>query len=119
MIADSPFAGERFPTAWKQWLRPQTKDEYQDHMAAFDHLARIKSMLSPPQAYSSKLSRGCRERIGELNLTLRTRNERKQKAEAERKKRRQKTGGLSRFGHFHFPFVNLGQKLGESASIRK
>jgi hypothetical protein len=37
---------------------------------SFDHLARIKSMLSPPHAFSEQAVLRLRERIGELNLTL-------------------------------------------------
>jgi len=37
---------------------------------AFDHIARIKSMLSPPHAYSEQAIMRLRERIGELNLLL-------------------------------------------------
>jgi hypothetical protein len=37
---------------------------------AFDHIARIKSMVSPPLALSEVVVSRLRERIGELNLLL-------------------------------------------------
>ena len=71
MVADST-STERATTAWEAMVRAANEARInKTHWnRAFDHLARIKSMLSPPLAYSEQAVARIRERIGELNLTL-------------------------------------------------
>lgn len=71
MIADSNSTG-RVTTAWEAMVKAANEGRItRAHMSrAFDHLARIKSMISPPMAYSEQAVARIRERIGELNLTL-------------------------------------------------
>jgi beta-N-acetylhexosaminidase len=71
MIADSHSPG-RATAAWEAMVNAANEGRItKTHIGrAFDHLARIKSMLSPPQAYSEVAVSRLRERIGELNLTL-------------------------------------------------
>lgn len=71
MIADSS-SSERATTAWEAMVKAARDGRItKTHIGrAFDHIARIKSMLSPPQAYSEQAVTRLRERIGELNLTL-------------------------------------------------
>ena len=71
MIADSK-STERATTAWEAMVKAANEERInKTHWnRAFDHLARIKSMLSPPLAYSDQAVARIRERIGELNLTL-------------------------------------------------
>jgi len=52
-------------------VKAANEDDYQDpHRPRPSPPRRIKSMLSPPQAYSEQAISRLRERIGELNLTL-------------------------------------------------
>ena len=71
MIANSN-STERATTAWEAMVKAANEGRItRAHMSrAFDHLARIKSMISPPMAYSEQAVARIRERIGELNLTL-------------------------------------------------
>jgi beta-N-acetylhexosaminidase len=71
MIANSS-STERATTAWEAMVKAANEGRItKTHIGrAFDHLARIKSMISPPQAYSEQAVARIRERIGELNLTL-------------------------------------------------
>ena len=71
MVADSHAPG-RATAAWDAMVKAANDGRITStHIGrAFDHIARIKSMLSPPQAYSEQAIARLRERIGELNLTL-------------------------------------------------
>lgn len=71
MIADSD-STERATTAWEAMIKAANEGRITGtHISrAFDHLARIKSMISPPMAYSEQAIARIRERIGELNLML-------------------------------------------------
>ena len=71
MIADSR-SPERATVAWEAMVNAAREGRItKAHISrSFDHLARIKSMLSPPQAYSEQAVLRLRERIGELNLIL-------------------------------------------------
>src|ERR1041384_1058454 len=71
MIADSD-STERATTAWEAMVKAAKDGRITpSHISrAFDHLARIKSMVSPPLAYSEQAVARIRERIGELNLVL-------------------------------------------------
>jgi beta-N-acetylhexosaminidase len=71
MIADSHSPG-RAAAAWEAMVKAATEGRItKAHISrSFDHLARIKSMLSPPHAYSEQAVSRLRERIGELNLVL-------------------------------------------------
>lgn len=71
MIADSS-STERASTTWEAMIKAANEGRInKTHWnRAFDHLARIKSMLSPPLAYSEQAIARIRERIGEVNLTL-------------------------------------------------
>jgi beta-N-acetylhexosaminidase len=71
MIADSS-STERATMTWEAMIKAANEGRInKTHWnRAFDHLARIKSMLSPPLAYSEQAIARIRERIGELNLTL-------------------------------------------------
>jgi beta-N-acetylhexosaminidase len=71
MVADSQSPG-RATAVWETMVNAAKEGRItKSHIArAFDHLARIKSMLSPPLAYSEQAVSRLRERIGELNLTL-------------------------------------------------
>jgi len=71
MIADAS-SPERATASWEAMVKAAQEGRItKTHISrAFDHIARIKSMLSPPQAYSEQAVVRLRERIGELNLTL-------------------------------------------------
>jgi hypothetical protein len=71
LIADS-HSPERATSAWEAMVNAAQEGRItKTHISrAFDHIARIKSMLSPPQPYSEQAVSRLRERIGELNLTL-------------------------------------------------
>lgn len=71
MIANSS-STERASAAWEAMVKAANEGRItRAHMSrAFDHLARIKSMISPPLAFSEQAIARIRERIGELNLTL-------------------------------------------------
>ena len=71
MIADTS-STERATAAWEAMVKAANEGRItKAHMSrAFDHLARIKAMISPPLAYSEQAIARIRERIGELNLTL-------------------------------------------------
>jgi beta-N-acetylhexosaminidase len=69
MIADSH---EHATAAWEAMVKAAGESRITTlHISrAFDHIARIKSMLSPPHAYGEQAISRVRERIGELNLLL-------------------------------------------------
>jgi beta-N-acetylhexosaminidase len=71
MIADSHSPG-RAAASWEAMVKAANEGRItKAHISrSFDHIARIKSMLSPPQAYSDQAVARLRERIGELNLVL-------------------------------------------------
>ncbi|MEK6410252.1 MAG: glycoside hydrolase family 3 N-terminal domain-containing protein [Acidobacteriota bacterium] len=71
MIADSHSPG-RASAAWEAMVTAARDGRItKTHISrSFDHIARIKSMLSPPHAYSEQAVIRLRERIGELNLAL-------------------------------------------------
>jgi len=71
MIADSHSPG-RATAAWEAMVKAANDGRItRGHISrSFDHIARIKSMLSPPLAYSDQAVTRLREHIGELNLTL-------------------------------------------------
>jgi beta-N-acetylhexosaminidase len=71
MISDSD-STERATTAWEAMVKAANEGRITaSHISrAFDHLARIKSMISPPLSYSEQAVARIRERIGELNLML-------------------------------------------------
>jgi len=71
MIADSS-STEHATSAWEAMVKAANDGRItRAHISrAFDHIARIKSMISPPQAFSEQAVARVRERIGELNLTL-------------------------------------------------
>jgi beta-N-acetylhexosaminidase len=71
MIADSS-STEHATAAWEAMVKAANDGRItRVHIGrAFDHIARIKSMISPPQAFSEQAVARVRERIGELNLTL-------------------------------------------------
>ena len=71
MIANSS-STDRANAAWEAMVKAANEGRItRAHMSrAFDHLARIKSMISPPLAFSEQAIARIRERIGELNLTL-------------------------------------------------
>jgi len=71
LISDSG-STERANAAWEAMVKAAEEGRItKTHIGrAFDHIARIKSMLSPPHAYSEQAITRLRERIGELNLTL-------------------------------------------------
>jgi len=71
MIADSG-STERANAAWEAMVKAAEDGRItRTHIGkAFDHIARIKSMLSPPHPYNEQAVVRLRERIGELNLTL-------------------------------------------------
>jgi beta-N-acetylhexosaminidase len=63
---------ERATAAWEAMVKAAEEGRItKSHISrSFDHLARIKSMLSPPHPYSDLAVTKLRERIGELNLIL-------------------------------------------------
>lgn len=71
MIADAR-SPDRATAAWEAMVKAAQEGRItRTHISrSFDHIARIKSMLSPPHAYSEQAVARLRERIGELNLTL-------------------------------------------------
>ncbi|HKA17096.1 MAG TPA: glycoside hydrolase family 3 N-terminal domain-containing protein [Blastocatellia bacterium] len=71
MVADSS-STDRATGAWEAMIKAAEQGRItKTHISrAFDHIARIKSMLSPPHTYSEQAVARLRERIGELNLTL-------------------------------------------------
>lgn len=71
MIADST-SHERANAAWEAMVNAaQAGRITKTHIGrAFDHIARIKSMISPPHAFSDQAVSRMRERIAELNLIL-------------------------------------------------
>jgi beta-N-acetylhexosaminidase len=71
MITDSHSPG-RASAAWEAMVKAATEGRItKAHISrSFDHIARIKSMLSPPHAYNEQSVPRLRERIGELNLIL-------------------------------------------------
>jgi beta-N-acetylhexosaminidase len=71
LISDSG-STERANAAWEAMVKAAEAGRItKTHIGrAFDHIARIKSMLSPPHPYSEQAVARLRERIGELNLTL-------------------------------------------------
>jgi hypothetical protein len=58
--------------AWRAMVRAAEEGRItRAHISrAFDHIARIKSMVSPPHAQSEMAVLRLRERIAELNLVL-------------------------------------------------
>jgi beta-N-acetylhexosaminidase len=71
MIATS-HSPDRATAAWEAMVNAAREGRItKTHISrSFDHLARIKSMLSPPHPYSDQAVSRMRERIGEINLTL-------------------------------------------------
>ncbi|HJZ67634.1 MAG TPA: glycoside hydrolase family 3 N-terminal domain-containing protein [Blastocatellia bacterium] len=69
MIADSH---EHATAAWEAMVKAVGESRITtSHISrAFDHIARIKSMISPPHAFSEQAITRLRERIGEVNLLL-------------------------------------------------
>jgi beta-N-acetylhexosaminidase len=63
---------ERATAAWEAMVKAAEEGRItKTHIGrAFDHIARIKSMVSPPHPFSEQAVARIRERIGELNLTL-------------------------------------------------
>jgi hypothetical protein len=63
---------ERVMAAWQGMVEAAQKGRItKTHISrAFDHIARIKSMISPPLAQSEMTIARLRERIAELNLVL-------------------------------------------------
>jgi beta-N-acetylhexosaminidase len=63
---------ERVMTAWQGMVEAAQRGRItKTHISrAFDHIARIKSMISPPLAQSEMTIARLRERIAELNLVL-------------------------------------------------
>jgi len=71
MIADSK--SQEPPTAaWEAMVAAAREGRITKHhmSRSFDHIARIKSMVSPPLAYSENAVARLRERVAELNLIL-------------------------------------------------
>ena len=71
MIADSR-SPEQATAAWEAMVNAAKDGRItKTHInRSFDHIARIKSMLSPPLTFSEQAVTRLRERIGEINLTL-------------------------------------------------
>jgi beta-N-acetylhexosaminidase len=71
LIADSR-SPEHATAAWEAMVNAAKEGRItKTHInRSFDHIARIKSMLSPPHAFSEQAVMRLRERIGEINLTL-------------------------------------------------
>jgi beta-N-acetylhexosaminidase len=71
MIADSK-SQESPAAAWEAMLAAAQEGRInKTHFSrSFDHIARIKSMMSPPLAYSENAITRLRERVAELNLIL-------------------------------------------------
>ncbi|MFY9557512.1 MAG: glycoside hydrolase family 3 N-terminal domain-containing protein [Blastocatellia bacterium] len=71
MIAGAQ-SSERVTAAWETMVKAAHDGRItRTHISrAFDHIARIKSMLSPPQSHSEQAVSRLRERIAELNLIL-------------------------------------------------
>jgi hypothetical protein len=71
MIADSS-SPERATGAWETMVKAASEGRISKaHISrAFDHIARIKAMISPPHAFSEAAVSRLRERIAELNLML-------------------------------------------------
>jgi beta-N-acetylhexosaminidase len=69
MVAGSP---EHATAAWEAVVDAARQGRItQAHISrAFDHIARVKAMISPPHAYSDLAVSRLRERIAELNLIL-------------------------------------------------
>jgi beta-N-acetylhexosaminidase len=65
-------SSERATAAWEAMVKAANDGRItKTHISrSFDHIARIKSMLSPPQPFSEQAVTRLRERIGELNLIL-------------------------------------------------
>ena len=63
---------ERVLSAWQGMVEAAQKGRIaRAHISrAFDHIARVKSMISPPQPQSEMAVARLRERIAELNLVL-------------------------------------------------
>jgi beta-N-acetylhexosaminidase len=71
MITDS-HSPDRLMSAWQAMVEAARSGRItKTHISrAFDHIARIKSMVSPPHAQSDMSVSRLRERIAELNLVL-------------------------------------------------
>jgi beta-N-acetylhexosaminidase len=69
MVLGSP---ERVTAAWQAMVAAARENRItRTHISrAFDHIARIKSMVSPPQSLTDMVVSRLRERVAELNLIL-------------------------------------------------